>query len=294
MTSIAIQMRPSGLRPQGRAAAALAAERERRRVRTNERYRGARPLDEQQRRSVQNRVVLDHLELAESLAARFAARGGEQRDDLRQVAYFGLVKAARRFRPERGESFVSFAIPTVTGELRRYLRDQVGMVRLPRRLQELKVRVYAARQLLAGAGEPSAVSLAAAAEVDAAMLRELDAATALTRPASIAELGAEGEGVGAPDPGYDLAELRCALAGALGALDPRERLIVELRFGQERTQQQIADRLGVSQMQVSRLLERIMLQLRERLAEYSPLPTGEGLPITPRATSTSLRLRSCD
>ncbi len=216
-----------------------------------------------------DQLVNAHLPLAEYLARRFANRG-EPLEDLVQVASLGLVKAVDRFDPSRGVEFSTYATHTIVGELKRHFRDKAWSVRAPRRMQELYLRLGTA---VAALGQqlgrsPTIGELAAELSVsEEEVLEALEAGHAyrsasLDAPAS----GQEGESLasqlGAEDPSLEDAERRATLSPLLAKLPPRERLIVYLRFFENLTQSEIARRLGLSQMHVSRLLARSVAELR--------------------------------
>ena len=217
-------------------------------------------------------LVLAHVGVATAIARRL---GGGSRDlhDLEQVAYVGLVKAAQRFDPFRGDAFVSYAVPTISGEIKRYLRDCGWVVRPPREVQELRGRLTSELPRLSQAlgREPSPRDLATALGQDLRSVQEALDAHHSMRPLSLdTPPGTDGDPtiadlVGDVDPGTARAEDVVSLAAACTALDARERRIVYLRFFEERSQQEIGAELGVSQMQVSRLLRRIFAVLREEL-----------------------------
>ncbi|SEB35519.1 RNA polymerase sigma-B factor [Paramicrobacterium humi] len=224
-----------------------------------------------------NAQVVSHLDVAEAIARRFTG-GYRDIDDLRQVAFLGLVKAARRFDPDRGDDFVSFAVPTITGELKRHLRDKGWMVRPPRRVQELRLRIAKSSDRLAQQlrRDPLPEDFAASLDVSRSQVREaLDAGNSM-RPVSLdSPTHDDGDPIGAflADTGrlFDRADVRAMLAPALKRLAPRERHIVYLRFYREMTQQEISEVVGVTQMQVSRLLTRTLQELRAALSEASPV-----------------------
>ena len=229
------------------------------------------------RHELEDSLVALNLGLADAIAARYCHRGIE-RDDLVQVARLGLLKAVRRFHVDRGVAFPSFATPTITGEVKRHFRDHGWAVRPPRRLQELHARVGATSRDLEQRlhRPPTDVELAAALEVSPHELDlALEAATGFTT-VSIDHGPQEDSPTLAqllPDTGdaLGLVEDRVALGNAIAGLTPREQLVVSLRFGDDLTQSEIALHLGVSQMQVSRILTRLLGELRERLAP--PLAT---------------------
>ncbi len=224
------------------------------------------------REQVEQAVVVLNLPLADSIAGRYAGRGLE-RDDLVQVARLGLVKAVQRFRPDRGVSFAGFAAPTIAGELKRHFRDTGWMVRPPRRLQELTARMREAAHDLEQAlrRAPTVAELARALGVaDAEVEQARQAATgfhalSLDSPGSSSFDGTLGETLAEEDDTYGRLEELDWLAAAVRQLSERQRLVLRLRFEDGLTQSQIARRLGVSQMQVSRILGAVLRELRSLL-----------------------------
>ncbi len=223
-------------------------------------------------------VVLANLGVARALAAAHRHKGIAS-EDLAQVAYTALVAAATRFRPEDGRDFLSFAVPTVRGELKRHFRDCGWTVRPPRRVQEIHLQVLAARDRLARDTDrvPTAADIAAElgeAEQHVAEALRLDgcfAPSSLDLP--IGESGDATLGDLLPDQATDeqeAAEARVVLGPAVRRLTPRDRRVLQLRYFEGLTQQEIGDELGVTQTQVSRILGRITRELRECLA---PCPT---------------------
>jgi RNA polymerase sigma-B factor len=194
-------------------------------------------------------------------------------DDLRQVAYLGLVKAVRGYDPERGREFLSYAIPTIKGEVRRHFRDAGWTVRPPRRIQELQARLWATDAELTQAlhRSPTATELADALEVDLDDVLEALSAdgcfvpSSLDAPAADSDSGSLAERLGGADDEFERCEARLMLASAVRRLGERDRRIVELRFFHGWTQQQIGDEVGVTQMQISRLITRILRELRESI-----------------------------
>lgn len=217
-------------------------------------------------------LVERFLPLARKLAMRYL-RANEPADDLVQVASVGLVKAINRFEPERGLSFVAFASPTITGELKRYFRDFGWALHVPRSAQERAVRVeMATRDLTGAAGRtPSIHQLAQYLEwdlgdvLDAFETANAHHATSLDAPSH--DRSAQGSSIidlfGDIDERYDLVEERLSVAAVLPMLPLIERRVVYLRFIEDLTQAQIADLIGVSQMQVSRLLRSALARLRD-------------------------------
>jgi RNA polymerase sigma-B factor len=231
------------------------------------------PDADDHRLELTNELASVNMPVADSVVARYRSRGIAT-EDLQQVAYLALTKAARRFDPEAGHDFLSFCVPTIRGEVRRYFRDRGWMVRPPRRIQELQQRLTRARSdLTVTLGRPpSADELAEHLEEDPADVREaLDGQGCFT-PASLdrpvnADTGTTslGELIGDEDGSHSAVEARVALAPVVRRLSERDRHILDLRFFQGLTQREIADDIGVTQMQVSRLLTRIFRDLRQEL-----------------------------
>ncbi len=224
-------------------------------------------------RHLRNELIEAHKSLASHLARRFANRG-EPFDDLLQVACLGMLKAVERFDPERNLEFSTFATATIEGELKRHFRDKTWAVRVPRRPQELHLRLAnAVNELSQRLTRPPLVpELAAELGVsDEEVLEAMEVGSAYrsssldARPPEGSESGAFEQRVGGDDHGFELAEHRVVLEQVLADLPERERVIVELRFFREMTQTEIAEEVGISQMHVSRLLTRTLAQLRERL-----------------------------
>lgn len=211
-------------------------------------------------------LVVEHRGLAAYLARRFARRG-EPLEDLEQVALVGLWKAARRFDPGRGARFATYATVTVVGELKRHLRDRAWAVRPPRRLQERYLEVArAAEELGQRHGRSPAVAEVAAHlgfepedVVEALEAGRAFASVSLDAPPDPERPSA---GAGADDPGFARADDRALVEGLLARLPAREQEVLRLRFFEHRTQNEIAARVGVSQVHVSRLLARSLATLR--------------------------------
>lgn len=220
-------------------------------------------------------LITRFLPLARQLALRYY-HGREPLEDLVQVASVGLVKAVDRFEVQRTTAFASYAVPVMLGELRRYFRDNGWALHVPRGLQEraLAVDRAAERLQVAQGAVPTAAQIAAQLELSVEQVVEAMAAARATdtvsldapRPAADGERDALVDSLGGDDERLELVEYREAIAGALQALPEREREILRLRFEEDRTQSEIAARLGVSQMQISRLLRRTLERLR-RVAE---------------------------
>jgi RNA polymerase sigma-B factor len=213
---------------------------------------------------------------ARSLALRYR-HGTEPIEDLCQVACLGLVKAIDRFDPERGTSFQSFAAPTILGELKRHFRDRVMPIHLPRGLKEDVLDVNEAADELSGEldREPSVPELADRAEMSEQQVAEAVQASSALQTVSLDapwgeasdESPAVVETVGDVDHQLELAEARTALWRAFRVLDRRERLVVHLRFASDLTQQRIAERVGVSQVHVSRILQGALIKLRAAVGD---------------------------
>ena len=231
------------------------------------------PQDDPGRPALRERTIEQWLPLSRHLAQRFHGRG-EPLDDLVQIATVGLIKAIDRFDPEFGNDFAAYAVPTIVGEIKRHFRDRTWDVRVPRRLQELKLDINEATSTLSqqlgrspGVGDIAEYLKRSEDEV----LEGLDGARAYSA-VSLQTLVGNGEDgtelgdlFGAEDHDLALAEFRASLGPALAALGPREQKIVVLRFFGNLTQTQIAERVGISQMHVSRLLARSLSTLRDHL-----------------------------
>ncbi len=231
-------------------------------------------------RRAREELVARFLPLARKLARRYSG-AREPFDDLMQVASLGLVKAIDRFDPHRGTAFSSFAVPTILGELKRYFRDLGWAVHVPRGAQEQALKVEEAQQqLTARTGRPPSVpDLAEFLELSVEdVLDALETAGAhhcvsldTPREDGEGESGTLADAFGEPDSRFEFVEASVSIASAARHLSARERRVLELRFVQDLTQTQIAELIGVSQMQVSRILRRALSQLRD-------LTEGEGGP----------------
>jgi RNA polymerase sigma-B factor len=224
---------------------------------------------------VLEKVVLANLPVAERLAKRYSGRGISS-EDLVQVARLGLVQAAQRFDPDAGVDFLSFAVPTILGELKRHFRDRGWSVRPPRRIQELSPRIAAATSRLSQtmARTPSRAELADDLGVNETDIVETQAAagcfaaTSLDRPlvsGSNASVDLV-DTVGGVDRSLEWVELATTLAPIFRRLSDRDRLVLRLRLVDDMTQRDIGCIIGVTQMQVSRILTRIMSSARDELA----------------------------
>jgi RNA polymerase sigma-B factor len=230
--------------------------------------------------SIRARLIESHLGLVEYLARRFAGRG-EPLDDLVQVGTIGLVKAVDRFDPSREVEFSTYATPTIVGELKRHFRDKGWAVRVPRRLQELNLRMG---PVIAGLSQelqrsPTVAEIAKAADAsEDEILEALDSAHAYSLVSLDAASSASEEGlsyheqIGSEDEALHALEDRLSVGPLLRKLPPRDRLMLNLRFFKGMTQSEIAEQLGISQMHVSRLLAKTLVVLREALedAEHDP------------------------
>lgn len=224
------------------------------------------------------KLTLENLALAESVARRFFQRNAARDEDLVQIAYIGLWNAARRFDPERGFGFAAFAVPTISGEIKRYLRDHGWFVRPPRPVQDLRARIAEASPRLAQklGRRPSVEELTSDLDSRADLVREAINSQYHLHPASLdVGVGADREstlGDLLSDGGDELerAELSALLWSASRALTARERRVVHLRFFEDRTQQEIAKEVGVTQMQISRILTKALGILRERIVHGAP------------------------
>jgi RNA polymerase sigma-B factor len=223
----------------------------------------------------QEQVVTALLPLVHSIARRYK-RGEEPLDDLVQVGAVGLLKALNRFEPGVGRHFVAYAIPTITGEIRRHYRDTAWAVHVPRGVQELAQKVTRAdRDLFAKTGRPPSIG-----EISAAVGRDQEAvleawiaargmrATPLTRPKNDdeTEMTPDDRFLGIDEPGFSAAEDRATLEQLSKRLSRREREILALRFGEDLSQREVGQRIGLSQMHVSRVLRRVIEKLETAAA----------------------------
>ena len=217
-------------------------------------------------------LVERFLPLARQLARRYQ-RGGEQLDDLIQVASLGLLKAIDRFDPARETAFSSFAVPTILGELKRHFRDKGWSVRVPRDLQEMAVRVdRIADEMSRELGRaPTPAEIAKRVGATLEQVLEAREASAAYRAVSLDRPRAENDEEGDPyadafgieDPGFGLAEDSATVERLMQVLSEREREVLRLRFEEDLTQSEIGQRVGVSQMHVSRLIRQSITRLRD-------------------------------
>jgi RNA polymerase sigma-B factor len=227
-------------------------------------------------RHQRDKLVHKYLPLARGLAARYR-HTHVPLEDLVQVASMGLVMAAERFDDSRGTSFASYAVPTILGELRRHLRDHGWAARVPRGLQEDVMRVTAARNELAGrlGRSPTPKELAhESGMTPEAVLAAIEAGAAYEAESFDHSPSAEDDDgrslhavIGADEQGYALVEYGVSVRDTMAELSEQERAVIRLRFVEDLTQSEIAARIGVSQMQVSRLLSRSLARLRDAAGE---------------------------
>jgi RNA polymerase sigma-B factor len=225
-----------------------------------------------------------YMPFAKGLALRYRG-ASESVDDLIQVANLGLVNAVDRFDPERGTPFAAFAAPTILGELKRHFRDRVWTVRVPRGLHDRIAEVEKAITELTEREQrpPSVREISARLEMDELEVLEVLEANQNRRTLSLDHpAGSEDsddpltEWLGDDDKGYELIEGRLALEEAIPHLSERERLVLRLRFAEDMTQSQIAERIGCSQMHVSRILRRTLDRIRTRIEEERRRDAGRG------------------
>ncbi|MEV0939551.1 SigB/SigF/SigG family RNA polymerase sigma factor [Micromonospora wenchangensis] len=234
----------------------------------------ALPADDPRRPALRARAIEAWLPLARHLARRYSGRG-VQDDDLTQTAAVGLIKAVDHFDPARGVAFTGYAVPTVIGEIKRYFRDRTWSVRVPRRLQELRLAISEANGTLAHTlgRSPTVADIAGYLDLsEETVLEGLEGARAYRATSLSTPIGTDGgmelaDTLGGEDHDLELVEIHVALGPALAALPERERLILTLRFHGNLTQSEIADRVGISQMHVSRLIGRALATLRGRLTD---------------------------
>ncbi|MEU4481878.1 SigB/SigF/SigG family RNA polymerase sigma factor [Micromonospora sp. NPDC023966] len=233
------------------------------------RRRAALNVEDPDRARLRTRVIEANLPMAGRLARRYTGRG-ESHEDLAQVGALGLIKAVDGYDSNRGVPFVSYAVPTILGGIRKHFRDSAWAIRVPRAVQELGAQVSEARGRLAQqrGRQPTDRELADDLEVTVAQLMAAVAALDVYRLPSLNEPRPRADGigylalVGAADPGYAAVDDHLTLRPLLAALPPRERRVLIMRFYGDLTQAQIATRVGLSQMHVSRLLKRSLAQLR--------------------------------
>ncbi|WP_194834997.1 RNA polymerase sigma factor SigF [Nocardia sp. XZ_19_369] len=236
--------------------------------------------DDPHRIELREEVMRLCLPLAEHIARKFAGRG-ESFDDLQQIASLGLLLAVDRFDVTRGSSFLSFAVPTIMGEVRRHFRDHTWAVRVPRRLKEIQQLLGPTTETLSNrlGRVPTAREIAAELDLDVGEVTQaliakngyqtnsIDAVTRDDGEATPMPLAA---GLGAEEPCYQLLEQSMTVRPLIAALPERERRVLIMRFFESMTQAQIAEQLGVSQMQVSRILSKTLNTLRAQASDEEP------------------------
>jgi RNA polymerase sigma-B factor len=239
-------------------------------------------------RAAREELIKRYLPLVRSLARRFMSRG-QPLEDLVQVGSIGLIKAIDRFDLERGVELSTYATPTILGEIKRYFRDKGWAVKVPRALQDLNVRLNRVIEHMTVdlQRSPTISELAAATQVsEEEVVEALESGRAYSSVSIFSGGSGEDEEslelldcLGQEEQAYDVFEQRRVLAPAMEKLDPRERLILHLRFFEGMTQTQVAARIGISQMHVSRLIRKSIDSLRETMTEQQALPgpqRGEG------------------
>jgi RNA polymerase sigma-B factor len=243
-----------------------------------------RRYHEQGDRAARQQLIERYMSLVRSLARRYASRG-EQLDDLVQIGAIGLIKAIDRFDINRGVELTTYATPNIIGEIKRHFRDHGWAVRVPRGLQELSIQLMRVVEQLTGelSRSPTIAELAeATGATEEEVLEALETGRAYS-PLSLS-VGSSGdddeldplESLGGDDHEYEVSEDRAVLEPGLRVLDERERLILQLRFYEGLTQSQIAQRVGISQMHVSRLIRRALEKARNEIApELSDESSGE-------------------
>lgn len=242
--------------------------------RTHRLLREALSADRETAERLHEEVVLLNLQVAESIVMRYRNRGVPA-EDLVQVACVGLVKATRGFDPDKSDNFLSYAVPTILGEVKRFFRDSAWVVRPPRRIQELQAEISSATAtIMHDTGQVATPDdIAEQINVDPKLVVEAMGADGCFSPSSLDRVNGAGETegttladvLGDDDPGYARAEAVVALRPLCQRLPERDRRIVYLRFFHEWTQARIAEEFGVTQMQVSRLLTRILKDLKLEL-----------------------------
>jgi len=235
------------------------------------RYMSTLAPDDPERIRLRAEVVEDHMPYARHLAHRYA-RSGVSEEDFEQVAYLGLVKAVDNFDPEYGTGFLGYATPMIVGEIKRYFRDTTWSVHVPRRMQELSGALRKAVEAMTSelGREPTVLELAGRLEAtEEEIVHAIEASEAYTTASLDHPVGEESDG-GAPlgdllgdrDPAFDLMIDRQVLKELVAKLGERDKRILLMRYFRGMTQAEIGEELGVSQMQISRLLTRILRELR--------------------------------
>jgi RNA polymerase sigma-B factor len=241
--------------------------------------RYAETTDPLERDRIREQLVHGYESLVHFLARRFQNRG-EPLEDIAQVGFLGLIKAIERFEPALGNEFTTFATPTILGEIRRYFRDKGWAIRFPRRLQELYQQVVRTNEELKNElnRQPTVAEVADRLGVEQDdVLEAMEMSSALTPISIDSTIGGTGpddgrqlgEAIGTEDPNLDRVEMREVLERAMQHLNERERRIMMMRFFEEMSQSEVAKRLGISQMHVSRLQRAALEQLREYVPRES-------------------------
>lgn len=233
--------------------------------------------------AVQDELIRINMVVAREVARRYHGRGLSV-DDLEQVAYVGLCKAVRNYDAQKATDFHSYAVPTIRGELRRWFRDAGWMVRPPRSVQELQAKVTVAQdELVHRLGRPARPDeIASALQVELDAVHDALSANGCFTPTSLngaPEAGSDEAGqladrLGEADPGFVRAEARVTLKPLLAELSRRERRMLEMRFVQGATQAEIGAEIGVTQMQVSRLLSGLLARMRDQLTSGPGTPAA--------------------
>jgi RNA polymerase sigma-B factor len=257
---------------QGPSEVVRPSRHERREATTRLLARAAATENDLVRKRLRDQVVRLNLDIAESVASRFRNRGVPD-DDLTQVACLGLVKAAQRYDAAYAGDFLSFAVPTIRGEVRRYFRDHGWVVRPPRHIQEMQARIGAVEeeltQLLGRTARPAELAEHLGEDedeiVEALSANGCFVPTSLDLAVGSEEKSTLGDRISSEDVGPFAVDARVILAPAVKDLSARDQRILYLRFFEGRNQREIGDQIGVTQMQVSRLLARILRDLRRSL-----------------------------
>jgi RNA polymerase sigma-B factor len=241
-----------------------------RQAETNRMLVEARDASPVERQRLVDEVIVRNVRVARAVAARYRDRGVPE-EDLVQVACIALVRAANRFDPDKSHDFLTYAVPTIRGEVKRYFRDHSWAVRPPRRIQEVQALIQ--RSGVAFGLEGNRQELAARLgleekEVEAALLAQgCFAPTSLDAPSRF-EDQTLGDSLAEDYNDFEAAEARAMLRALVGELSPCDRLILYLRFFEGRSQKEIGEEIGVTQMQVSRLISRILASMRHQLEDW--------------------------
>ena len=272
---------PTSSVPTASSPRSRARERADRADRTQEILSQIDKASEAEKQQLIDQLVDVNMPVAESIAARYRRRGIPD-EDLEQVAYLALVRVAHHYDHARGHDFLSYAVPSIRGEVRRYFRDQGWMVRPPRGIQEMQGRIAAVESELSTrlGHPPSAEELAEEFDEPVCEVQEAMAANGCFTPTSLDQVPSSdtstiADQLGEGDAGIDAAEARVVLTPVVRRLTERERKILDMRFFAQCTQQEIADEIGVTQMQVSRLLSSLLRRLRTELEAGAATPPEE-------------------